>query len=444
MNVRTARSSTPHSNSSPRWAIPSSPSRPSPPAPGSASRRSTDGGPPRRPSCWTPSSTSASRPREAEAGSEEPYAFPDTGDLEADLKFVLRATVDELLSPTYDLPYRALAAEGIVNPEIAAEFVGRVLEPSLQLYVERLRAAQRAGQVAADLDPRIALELVTGPITARWLLRTLPLTHAYRPHRSLRGHRHPRRATPRCGSQPRAEAPRRAARTGVVIIRLGASVMIPSHPSRTIRSRCPAVYHGVRPHTGHAGGHGPPYVRVPGPVVHVQQIHDPRATARAVVAQSAGRTATAGPAVPSGGPAGHVRVVGVHDRPSGSGPGHGSCGPARAARPGPSSRPSAWCGRRAGPAPRPPSAAARASSRRAGRPRGEGVRCATGRRSGRSRARPGTSCGPASRRASRRSVPSRRERMSKSRTWASLRVRAVVSPVMLFSGTSRAPPRWAV
>lgn len=108
-----------------------------------------------------------------------PYAFPDTGDLEADLKFVLRATVDELLSPTYDLPYRALAAEGIVNPEIAAEFVSRVMEPSVQLYVERLRAAQQTGQVAADLDPRIAVELVTGPVTARWLLRTLPLTHAY-------------------------------------------------------------------------------------------------------------------------------------------------------------------------------------------------------------------------------------------------------------------------
>ena len=93
--------------------------------------------------------------------------------------FVLRATVDELLSPTYDLPYRALAAEGMVNPEIATEFVGRVMEPSLQLYVERLRAAQEAGQVAADLDPRIALELITGPITARWLLRTLPLSHEY-------------------------------------------------------------------------------------------------------------------------------------------------------------------------------------------------------------------------------------------------------------------------
>ncbi|MEU1800377.1 TetR/AcrR family transcriptional regulator [Streptomyces sp. NPDC019937] len=114
-----------------------------------------------------------------EAGGEAPHAFPDTGDLEADLKFVLRATVDELRSPTYDVPYRALAAEGIVNPEIAAEFVSRVMEPSLQLYVERLRAAQRAGQVAADLDPRIAVELVTGPVTARWLLRTLPLSHRY-------------------------------------------------------------------------------------------------------------------------------------------------------------------------------------------------------------------------------------------------------------------------
>ncbi|MBH5334560.1 TetR/AcrR family transcriptional regulator [Streptomyces pactum] len=112
----------------------------------------------------------------AEAGESE---IPDTGDLEADLKLVVRATVDELTSPRYDVPARALAAEGVVNPELGAEFVSRLLEPSLQLYVRRLRAAQEAGQAAPHLDPRVALELLVGPITHRWLLRTLPLSHAY-------------------------------------------------------------------------------------------------------------------------------------------------------------------------------------------------------------------------------------------------------------------------
>ncbi|MGW7369987.1 TetR/AcrR family transcriptional regulator [Streptomyces sp. NPDC054841] len=105
--------------------------------------------------------------------------IPDTGDLEADLKLVLRATVDELNSPVYDAPARALTAEGVVDSELGAQFVEKLLEPQLQLYVRRLGAAQDAGAVGAGIDPRTALELLVGPLTHRWLLRTLPLTHDY-------------------------------------------------------------------------------------------------------------------------------------------------------------------------------------------------------------------------------------------------------------------------
>ncbi|WP_446041901.1 TetR/AcrR family transcriptional regulator [Streptomyces sp. SID1121] len=107
------------------------------------------------------------------------YEIPDTGDLAADLKLVLRATVDEMNDPAFDLPSRALAAEGIVDAELGAEFARKLLEPQLQLYVKRLRAGQEAGDVRPDLDLRIALELLAGPLAHRWLLRTLPLTHAY-------------------------------------------------------------------------------------------------------------------------------------------------------------------------------------------------------------------------------------------------------------------------
>ncbi|MDQ1011153.1 TetR/AcrR family transcriptional regulator [Streptomyces sp. NPDC002867] len=113
-----------------------------------------------------------------EAGGGE-YEIPDTGDVEADLRLVLRATVDEMNSPAYDAPARALTAEGVVNPEVGAQFVEKLLEPQLQLYVTRLRAAQDAGQVRRGIDLRIALELFTGPLAHRWLLRTLPLTHDY-------------------------------------------------------------------------------------------------------------------------------------------------------------------------------------------------------------------------------------------------------------------------
>ncbi|MFD4663663.1 TetR/AcrR family transcriptional regulator [Streptomyces halstedii] len=106
-------------------------------------------------------------------------AVPDTGDLAADLKAVLRATVDELNDQVTAAPVRALAAEGIVDPALGAQFVGRLLDPRTRPYVTRLRAAQEAGEVRADVDPHIALELLLAPLTHRWLLRNLPLTHAY-------------------------------------------------------------------------------------------------------------------------------------------------------------------------------------------------------------------------------------------------------------------------
>ncbi|MBG0855836.1 TetR/AcrR family transcriptional regulator [Streptomyces spinoverrucosus] len=107
------------------------------------------------------------------------YAIPDTGDLAADLKYVLRATVDELLDPKFEAPSRALAAEGLVNEQVGREFVTKLLEPQLQLYVQRLRSAQDAGQVRPDIDPRIGLELFVSPLAQRWLQRTAPISYEY-------------------------------------------------------------------------------------------------------------------------------------------------------------------------------------------------------------------------------------------------------------------------
>lgn len=112
-------------------------------------------------------------------GGDAQSEIPDTGDLAADLKYVLRATVDEMNNPTFDGPTRALAAEGIVDPELGARFTEALLEPQLQYYARRIEAAQAAGDIDPDADPRIALELLVGPLHHRWIHRTLPLTHAY-------------------------------------------------------------------------------------------------------------------------------------------------------------------------------------------------------------------------------------------------------------------------
>ncbi|WP_333772827.1 TetR/AcrR family transcriptional regulator [Streptomyces sp. IBSBF 3136] len=115
----------------------------------------------------------------ARTAGQEAAAIPDTGDLAADLKTVLRATVDELLDPRFEVPARSLAAEGLVNEQVGREFVTKLLEPRLRLYVRRLRSAQATGAVRPDVDPRIALELFVSPLAQRWLQRTGPISYEY-------------------------------------------------------------------------------------------------------------------------------------------------------------------------------------------------------------------------------------------------------------------------
>ncbi|MFH9575538.1 TetR/AcrR family transcriptional regulator [Streptomyces sp. NPDC017454] len=114
-----------------------------------------------------------------QTGGEQDPGIPDTGDLAADLKSVLRATVDELGDPKFEAPYRALAAEGVVNEQLGREVVTGLLEPSLQLFAERLRVEQDTGAVRPEIDPRIALELFVSPLAQRWLQRTGPISHEY-------------------------------------------------------------------------------------------------------------------------------------------------------------------------------------------------------------------------------------------------------------------------
>jgi len=105
--------------------------------------------------------------------------IPDTGDLEADLKKVLRATADEFADAAFEAPYRALAVAGAADPEVSAQFLERLMEPGLEVYMRRLSAAQEAGQIAEDVDLGLAVEMLLGPFQQRWLARTGPLTHEF-------------------------------------------------------------------------------------------------------------------------------------------------------------------------------------------------------------------------------------------------------------------------
>ncbi|MFF4773987.1 TetR/AcrR family transcriptional regulator [Microtetraspora fusca] len=106
-------------------------------------------------------------------------ALPDTGDIEADLKLVMRATVAEFADPRFEAPIRALNAEIINDPELAAQYREKLAGPVDDAKKTRLRSAQQAGQLAADADLDLVLEVLYAPLYQRWLHRSGPLTAEY-------------------------------------------------------------------------------------------------------------------------------------------------------------------------------------------------------------------------------------------------------------------------
>ena len=113
-------------------------------------------------------------------GARRAYGIPDTGDLAADLKAVLRATVDELNDPSVRGAHPGAGRRGrgrrAGRPRVRGEAAGTASSSSTSTGCAPPR---RPAQVRADIDPRIALELFISPLAQRWLQYTGPLTHEY-------------------------------------------------------------------------------------------------------------------------------------------------------------------------------------------------------------------------------------------------------------------------
>ncbi|NUW31919.1 TetR/AcrR family transcriptional regulator [Nonomuraea sp. SMC257] len=109
----------------------------------------------------------------------EEIALPDTGDIEADLKLVMRATAAEFADPAFEAPIRALTSEIVNDPDLAAQYHERLAGPLEEAKKARLRAAQEAGQLAADADLDLVLDVLYSPLHRRWLYRSGPLTPEY-------------------------------------------------------------------------------------------------------------------------------------------------------------------------------------------------------------------------------------------------------------------------
>ncbi|NEW40103.1 TetR/AcrR family transcriptional regulator [Nocardia cyriacigeorgica] len=112
-------------------------------------------------------------------GTDTDVTLPDTGDLRADLTLVMRATVAEFAEPAFENPIRALNTEIINDAELAEQYRTTLARPVEEAKKARLRSAQQAGQLAADADLDLVLEVLYAPLFQRWLHRSGPLTPEY-------------------------------------------------------------------------------------------------------------------------------------------------------------------------------------------------------------------------------------------------------------------------
>jgi AcrR family transcriptional regulator len=100
--------------------------------------------------------------------------FPDTGDLAADLRTQGAAVLEVLASPDIGSAYRGLIAETQHDEQLARDLTEQLIRPRIAAAKERLRAAQRQGQLSAEADLDLFVELLYGPIYYRRLLHLGP------------------------------------------------------------------------------------------------------------------------------------------------------------------------------------------------------------------------------------------------------------------------------
>jgi AcrR family transcriptional regulator len=106
-------------------------------------------------------------------------AFPDTGDIEADL----RAQLHAFLRVVRDTPAGRVIAELIgqaqSDSELKAAYLQRYSSPRRALAVAAMEKAKVRGQLRASLDPETVVDQLWGACYHRLLLPDQPLTHEF-------------------------------------------------------------------------------------------------------------------------------------------------------------------------------------------------------------------------------------------------------------------------
>jgi AcrR family transcriptional regulator len=106
-------------------------------------------------------------------------AFPDTGDIAADLTTQLCAFVALLRDTRAGRVIAELIGQAQTDPDLMAAYREKYSAPRRALAVEALTRAQTRGQVRADVDPEVVVDQLWGACYHRLLLPDQPLDDAF-------------------------------------------------------------------------------------------------------------------------------------------------------------------------------------------------------------------------------------------------------------------------
>ncbi|MGW7068781.1 TetR/AcrR family transcriptional regulator [Streptomyces sp. NPDC054855] len=108
-----------------------------------------------------------------EAMSEElgdDFAYPDTGDIAADLTAQISAVSQRLVTGKYSEAYKGVISEAQNDPALMKAFRETILEPSLVECRARLNSAIAAEQLRSDVPIDVMVDLLYAPIHYRHFL----------------------------------------------------------------------------------------------------------------------------------------------------------------------------------------------------------------------------------------------------------------------------------
>src|SRR5579885_1818955 len=105
--------------------------------------------------------------------------FADTGSLETDLRTVIRGLLRLFRTTAAGAAVAGMITEAQLDPDAAATFREEFIARGRVLSRRAFRRAKSRGELPADFDPELAIDIMSGAIWYRLLLGHAPLDDAY-------------------------------------------------------------------------------------------------------------------------------------------------------------------------------------------------------------------------------------------------------------------------